>query len=88
MAEVLGEIAGTLWAIKDLIGDVWDALTEQKDVIVEGGTQVIGLADAVKEPVEISTGFLGSVFPTEVVVMFGIAFTVIIALAMRRSTNA
>lgn len=85
IATAIGEILGTLSAIKDLFGSVKDEIT---DVFVQGGTEVIGLADAVSEPVEISKGFLGSIFPTEFVVMVGIGFTVIIALAMRRSTNA
>lgn len=88
MAEigtVLGEIAGTLVAIKDTVGNIIDGV---KEFFVQGGTEVIGLSDAISEPVEISKEFLGSIFPTEFVIMVGIGFTVIVTLAMRRSTNA
>lgn len=88
MAELLGEIAGTLIGIWDSVQSVWKTVTESKDIVVQGGTEVIGLADAISEPVNISKDFLSVIFPSDVVVMFGIAFTVIIALAMRRSTNA
>lgn len=88
MAEILGEIAGTLFGIWDTVQSVWKTVTESKDIVVQGGTEVIGLADAISDPVNISKDFLSVIFPGDVVVMFGIAFTVIIALAMRRSTNA
>lgn len=88
MAELLGEIAGTLVGIWDLIKSIGDKVEETADVVVQGGTEVIGLADAIAEPVNISKNFLSVIFPGDVVVMFGIAFTVVIAIAMRRSTNA
>lgn len=88
MAEGIGEIIGYLIGIKDWLSDIWEELSSTADVVVQGGTEVIGLADAISEPVNVSKNFLSVIFPGDVVVMFGIAFTVIIALAMRRSTNA
>lgn len=87
MAEGIGEIIGYLIGIKDWLSDIWEELSSAADIIVEGGTQVIGLSDAIAEPVEVSKNFLGVIFPGDVVIMFGVAFTVIIALAMRRSTK-
>lgn len=88
MAEGIGEIIGYLIGIKDWLSDIWEELSNTADVVVQGGTEVIGLADAIAEPVNVSKNFLSVIFPGDVVVMFGIAFTVVIALAMRRSTNA
>lgn len=91
MAEIIsaiGEVVGAITGVIDLIKGVGKEVSEITDVFVQGGTEIIGFADAIKEPVEVSKGFLSNVFPSDIVAMFGIAFTVIIALATRRSVNA
>lgn len=86
--EGIGEILGAIFAIKDLILDLFGQVKETTDVIVQGGTEIIGFADAVKQPITYVTGFLNSVFPSDFVTMVGIGFTVLIALATRRSIQA
>lgn len=86
--EAIGSVIGAISALKDIISGVKDEVNEITQVFVQGGTEIIGFADAVKEPVDVAKGFLSNVFPADIVVMFGIAFTVIIALATRRSMNA
>lgn len=86
--EIITGIGDLYDLIKDFFGQAKDTVSEITDVFVQGGTEVIGFADAVAEPVEISKGFLTAIFPGDIVFMFGIAFTVIIALATRRSVNA
>lgn len=85
LGAVIGEIAGTLVAIKDTVQNIIDGV---KEIFVEGGTEVIGFADAINEPVNITKNFLGIIFPGDFVVMIGIGLTIVIALATRRSTNA
>lgn len=93
--DIIGAISGIVSAIsniydliKGFFNDAEEVYNQITDVFVQGGTEVIGFADAVAEPVEVSKGFLTAIFPGDIVVMFGIAFTVIIALATRRSVNA
>lgn len=88
IAEVFGSVIAFIDFIKGVGEDVANTVQEITDVFVQGGTEVIGFADAIAEPVNITKDFLGIIFPGDFVVMIGIGLTIVIALATRRSTNA
>ena len=91
MAEIIaaiGEVVGAIVGVIDLIKGVGDQVSEITDVFVQGGTEIIGFADAVSEPISGVKDCLSLMLPSNFVVMIGIALTTMIALATRRSMNA
>lgn len=95
MIEIIEAIAGVVEAITsvwDLISglgnQIKEEVTEITDIFVQGGTEIIGFADAVSEPINGVKDCLSEMLPANFVVMVGIALTAMIALATRRSMNA
>lgn len=88
IAEVVSGIAAVYDMVKGFFEDSVEKITEITDVFVQGGTEILGFADAVTEPVNAVRDCLSEMLPNGYVVMIGIALTTMIALATRRSTNA
>lgn len=88
IAEVFGSVVSFIDFIKGVGEDISTTVQEITDVFVQGGTEIIGFADAVTEPVNGVRECLAEMLPNGYVVMVGIALTTMIALATRRSTNA
>ena len=53
--------------------------------IVETVKTVLGFADAISYIIRYVKAFIDLILPSNVALMFGIAFTVIVALAIKRS---